>query len=487
MFVLIQDDLFSRDPLQGDRSKRERGNRKGNLSKLANHFHSIEDVPLAEQDILDLERWLEAVEENIAAFTMIHQRLLEVIKSEALPTEEEEVTEQQKQNNELLAAYQIPIGACQTWAAGDCLNDDGQDLMERSSLAGTYSRQSYEHLIYDYKEFRQTIKKFPKYKDLRTLKDKLSPMLHTLSERADKDVDGSSTAGSVASDHSASPVVITDSKRSRLRLELPTFLGDILQWKEFRDLFNPLIKRESLEEREKITHLITALLDSESKSIARHASSKGSYSKVVTAPKQRYDKKRVVYMIHVVALLARKPITCHHEDISQCKLDLDMHLDSLLACEGGTAEQLVVAMTTLLMDPDLSQQWALSVSDCESPPGADELRAFLEQQITAHQTNPYSSKKKPTCSTPLLQTPSKPRERSRPAILNVRESTSDSCPSCNGAHKIYLRDAFKSWTLEKRTSTAKKKGLCLNCLGKGHAIESCTSLRVLWSTSHSSA
>ena len=55
----------------------------------------------------------------------------------------------------------------------------------------------------------------------------------------------------------------------------------------------------------------------------------------------------------------------------KCKLDLDMYLNGLLACEGDTAEQLVLAMTTLLMDSELSQRWSLSVSDCEVPPRAD--------------------------------------------------------------------------------------------------------------------
>ena len=139
-------------------------------------------------------------------------------------------------------------------------------------------------------------------------------MIISLSERMDKQISGAvSPAGSVVSKHSTSSIPVIETRRSRLRLELPYFSGDILQWKEFWDLFSPLIEREALEEREKITHLITALQDSESKSIARHASSKGSYSKVVSALKQRYDKKRVVYMSHVMALLARKPITHHHE------------------------------------------------------------------------------------------------------------------------------------------------------------------------------
>ena len=250
---------------------------------------------------------------------------------------------QQKQNNDLLIAYRTLLRACHAWAAGDRLKDNRQNLMAHSSLAGTYSRQTYEQLAYDFKEFRQTIKKFSKYKDLLKLKEKLGPMIHSLSERMDKEISGAvSPAGSVVSEHSTSSIPVIETRCSRLCLELPSFSGDILQWKEFWDLFSPLIEREALEEREKITHLITALQDSESKSIARHAPSKGSYTKVVSALKQRYDKKRVVYMSHVMALLARKTITHHHDDISQCKLDLDMHLDGLLACEGDTAEQLVV-------------------------------------------------------------------------------------------------------------------------------------------------
>ena len=71
--------------------KRKRGNRKGNLSKLANHFHSIEDVPLVDQDIIDLAKRMEAVEENITSYNIIHQRLLDIIQESAVAAEEAEV------------------------------------------------------------------------------------------------------------------------------------------------------------------------------------------------------------------------------------------------------------------------------------------------------------------------------------------------------------------------------------------------------------
>ena len=68
--------------------KRKRGNRKGNL---ANHFHSIEDVPLVDQDIIDLAKRMEAVEENITSYNIIHQRLLDIIQESAVAAEEAEV------------------------------------------------------------------------------------------------------------------------------------------------------------------------------------------------------------------------------------------------------------------------------------------------------------------------------------------------------------------------------------------------------------
>ena len=154
--------------------KRKQDNCKGNLSKLADHFHSIEDV---DQDIIDLAKRMEAVEESITSYNIIHQRLLDIIQESAVAAKEAEVIGQHKQNNDLLIAYRTLLGACHAWAAGEHLKDDGQDLMALSNLAGTYSRQTYDQLAYDFKEFRQTIKKFSKYKDLLKLKEKLGLMI----------------------------------------------------------------------------------------------------------------------------------------------------------------------------------------------------------------------------------------------------------------------------------------------------------------------
>ncbi len=161
-------------------------------------------------------------------------------------------------------------------------------------------------------------------------------------------------------------------------------------------------------------------------------------------------------MSHVTALKSRKTITRHYEDIVQCKRDLDLHYDGMQACEGDSLEQYLVATTSLLMDPDLAREWATQVKACEDPPGIDKLREFLEQQITAHQTNPLTSKKK-TARVPLpLQTSIKSKERHKPAILHFREAALDACPACD---EVYLCSTFKGWNMERKLAAARKNNL----------------------------
>lgn len=97
-----------------------------------------------------------------------------------------------------------------------------------------------------------------------------------------------------------------------------------------------MIEREGLEDREKIAHLIASLKDAEAKDVVAHSAAQGNYAEVVAALKRRYDKKRVVYMSHVNALQARKPVTRSYEDVVQCKRDLDLHYDGMKAYEGSS-------------------------------------------------------------------------------------------------------------------------------------------------------
>ena len=114
----------------------------------------------------------------------------------------------------------------------------------------------------------------------------------------------SSGSGTVSIPHAmASPY----KPPSSLRLSLPTFSGDILDWKDFWRIFSSIIDKESsLTDAEKICHLTAAMQSKESKELVqRAAGSTDVYAEVMQELVKRYDKCKVVYLHHVGHILGK--------------------------------------------------------------------------------------------------------------------------------------------------------------------------------------
>ena len=131
--------------------KHKRSARKGNLKRQSNHYLSIKDVPLDKQRLADHKRRLETVVENATAYDVIQDRIQEVEQEVDTP-EEGEIRDQRISNNKLTDAYQILIEASQAWTSGERLQDEAQ---QSEDISGVYTRQTYEQLVSDYKQFRQ--------------------------------------------------------------------------------------------------------------------------------------------------------------------------------------------------------------------------------------------------------------------------------------------------------------------------------------------
>ena len=457
--------------------KSKRSARKGNLKRLSNYYHTLKSVPLRQLKIAELQKRLAAVEENATAYDLIQDRLEEVADEETVRADETEVLEQRRLNGELLLAYQDLIDAGQAWYVGGKLIDKAEDLQSLEAMSGTYARQSFERFIKEYEEFRQTIKKMPEQAELQGIKTELSPIVRNLCARMDSDLVIPVSADSSASAHSEDTSFTSRPAPSCLRLELPSFSGEIIQWKDFWALFSAVIDKEALSDHEKICHLQAAMKTEEAKSVVRHAASGGSYDEVVDALRLRYDKNRVAYMHHVSTLQNRGTIHCTYEDLVRGKQELALHRDGLIINAGETLDQFLVASTVLLMDATCAAHWANYSGSRKDPPGMDVLNDFFEHRLTILQANPMTGRKA-TRMTTANTTPSRLKEKSRSTVLHARETPTDSsCPACGEHHPIYQCMTFKSWPVERRSSTTRKKHLCFNCLGQGHSQGSCPSKR----------
>ena len=79
----------------------KRGTRKGNIKKIRNYYHLVVNKPLSQLKVADLQRKLDALDENVMVFETIQDRLDIICDSEALAEEEKDIDTLRIQQDEL--------------------------------------------------------------------------------------------------------------------------------------------------------------------------------------------------------------------------------------------------------------------------------------------------------------------------------------------------------------------------------------------------
>lgn len=104
-----------------------------------------------------------------------------------------------------------------------------------------------------------------------------------------------------------------------LKLQLPTFDGTIMGWRDFWDLFSSLIKREtSLDDTEKKCHLLNSMGTPDAKAAALKATAHATtYDEAVKTLKNIYEKKRVVHGQHYHEMCKPDSFGDIYEDVNR--------------------------------------------------------------------------------------------------------------------------------------------------------------------------
>ena len=103
----------------------------------------------------------------------------------------------------------------------------------------------------------------------------------------------------------SSHVSSTTPTPSRLKLDLPKFSGELLDWREFWSIFFACLEREvGLTDVQKFTCLEDAMTDQTAKDLVCLNGYGGSYENVVQALQDRYNRHKLVYKHHVKQVLS---------------------------------------------------------------------------------------------------------------------------------------------------------------------------------------
>ena len=94
------------------------------------------------------------------------------------------------------------------------------------------------------------------------------------------------------------------------KLDVPTFDGNILNWKQFWEQFTVFVhKRFSLSNAEKLVYLQQAIKDGPAKSSIEGLSRSGDhYDEAVDCLKSRYDRPRLLQRTHVRMIIDAPPL-----------------------------------------------------------------------------------------------------------------------------------------------------------------------------------
>ena len=261
------------------------------------------------------------------------------------------------------------------------------------------------------------------------------------------------------------------------KLDVPTFDGNILNWRTFWDQFLVSVHdRTNLSESKKLVYLQQALKEGSAKRAIEGLSRSGEhYSEAIKCLKSRYDCPRLTHQAHVKMIVEApslkdgngREICCLHDTVQQ-------HLRALKAIDYDPSGLFITSVLELKLDANTMFEWQKHSHDTTRVPHYQDLLEFLNLRAQASETS-ISEQKKPRSeinTSKRSTTPGKP-------ITSFTSTTHpvSSCILCKSErHPLYACSKFKALPHDKMISTLKSNGICMNCLGPGHFVKQCKSL-----------
>ena len=277
----------------------------------------------------------------------------------------------------------------------------------------------------------------------------------------------------------------TNSSGVRLpKLEVPTFDGDVLNWKNFWQQFQISVHdRSNLTNTEKLVYLQNSLKGGTARHTIEGLTKSGEhYDEAIECLKTRYDRPRIIHQIHVKRILDApnlkegngKELRALHDTVVQ-------HLRALKTIGHETPSSFITSLLELKLDSTTMFEWQQHSQKHTDVPNHQELLDFINLRAQASEAT-SSEKKTPRSTLPNYHT-NKPSKGSSSAYKQVSSFTASTqpternCPACKSTnHPLYTCNDFRLLSHDNKLALLKTNDYCINCLRPGHFIKNCKSL-----------
>ncbi|KRZ58658.1 hypothetical protein T02_1348 [Trichinella nativa] len=277
--------------------------------------------------------------------------------------------------------------------------------------------------------------------------------------------------------------------------KLPTFDGDILQFKAFWDQFNAAVhRRDDLEDVTKFVHLRSCLAGPALHAISDVTTAAENYPAVVQLLHDRFYRVSDVLDVHILKIFSvtkeaskgKEGLLALHEKLNGHLLELraiGTDLDTTVCGFRMALPQLVAQLPKNIQFRWKDQCGKLT----EEPTSHTFLDSLAEQARCA--VDPAQSTQGERISSPTHKHTLSENRRKRPrsqrqTIGAFHTSLHPICSVCQGKYCVTVCPRFLNQQQLERKATAVRFGLCFICLSQGHTSQRCMMRQRGWRTHH---
>ncbi len=247
------------------------------------------------------------------------------------------------------------------------------------------------------------------------------------------------------------------------RIQVPTFDGNILNFPNFKGLFQNLVHgNEELSNVQKLYYLKQSLVGTAREVIRDFELNDAAYPEAWAYILKRYENKRAVIRTLFRNFSNLEPIK--HESSIRSLLDqTDIVIRSLKAngeTINDTFSRFIAYHISSRLDSQTLKDWENSVKSCDAYPKFDELQSFL-------QIRSFVSEEK-------VERGDKNDKSKQPAKKSFAIAK-NSCISCKDNHLLIRCAVFAAKTPKQRLELIQQNQRCANCFAASHSTKQCTS------------
>ena len=243
------------------------------------------------------------------------------------------------------------------------------------------------------------------------------------------------------------------------RIEIPTFDGNILNWRLFWEQFQAAVHdKPHLGEIDKLTYLRDALKNGPARTVVQGLTQTAdSYQEAVRCLKERYDRPRLIHREHVRSIIQAPPLkACNGRELRRLYDLCNQHIRAIKASDDYEIDTLLTIIMELKLDEVTKLKWMEHSNHSKTTPPHSELLKFLDLQAQHFESAPPERK---------LQTT---------AHKTYAAATEETCIACGrGNHSVGKCYKLQDMTREERWDVVIKGALCRNCLKPGHIANKC--------------